>query len=66
MSELVRLAEEKGRAVMNSVATNLIWMVVVCVFALKGILFFYWFLQRLCNRYVPRLPYPVQESTFIY
>ncbi|OQD61671.1 hypothetical protein PENPOL_c015G00363 [Penicillium polonicum] len=66
VAELVRLAEEKGGAVMNSVATNLIWMVVVCVFALKGILFFYWFVQRLCDRYVPRLPYPVQESTLKY
>ncbi|KAJ5515491.1 hypothetical protein N7527_007051 [Penicillium freii] len=36
LAELVCLAEEKGGAVMNSVATNLILMVVVCFFALKG------------------------------
>lgn len=52
VAELVRLAEEKGGRVMDSIAGNLIWIVVVCSAALGGISFAYWFLRRLCDRYV--------------
>ncbi|KAJ5804014.1 uncharacterized protein N7518_000317 [Penicillium psychrosexuale] len=48
--ELVRLAEEKGGRVMNNIASNLIWIVVVCAAALGGISFVYWFVRRLCDR----------------
>lgn len=54
MAELVRLAEQKGAAVMNNVASNLIWMFVVCLIAWKAVTFLFWLMQRLCDRYVPQ------------
>ncbi|CAG7938936.1 unnamed protein product [Penicillium nalgiovense] len=50
MAELVRLAEQKGAAVMNNVASNLIWMFVVCLIAWKAVTFLFWLMQRLCDR----------------
>ncbi|OQE88384.1 hypothetical protein PENNAL_c0017G01720 [Penicillium nalgiovense] len=57
MAELVRLAEQKGAAVMNNVASNLIWMFVVCLIAWKAVTFLFWLMQRLCDRNAaPPLP----------